>query len=92
MGFKRFEDLKVYQLAEELADMVWDIVTTWNYFEKNTVGMQLVRSADSVGANIAEGSCRGAVKDNQRFIKISRGSLHETKFWLRRALNKTKHL
>ena len=84
MPFVPFEDLKVFQLAEQLADQVWDIVLQWNYFEKETVGKQLVKAADSVGANIAEGSGRGSPKDNQRFIRISRASLNETKFWLRR--------
>ena len=85
MTFCRFEELKVFQLAEQLADEVWDIVISWKYFEKETVGRQLVQAADSVGANISEGSGRGTPKDNQRFIRIARGSFNETKFWLRRA-------
>jgi four helix bundle protein len=80
-----FENLQVYQLAETLADEIWEIVVKWNGFAKNTVGKQLVRSVDSIGANIAEGTGRGRYKDNQRFVKIARGSLYETKHWLRRA-------
>ena len=49
------------------------------------MGKQIVRSADSIGANIAEGTGRHNVQDNQRFVKIARGSLHETRHWLRRA-------
>lgn len=60
------------------------MVTGWDYLAKGTVGNQIVRSADSVGANIAEGTGRGSYKDNQRFVKIARGSLYETKHWLRR--------
>ena len=45
---------------------------------KNTVGKQIVRSADSIGANIAEGTGRHNFQDNQRFVKIARGSLNET--------------
>jgi four helix bundle protein len=52
---------------------------------QDTVGKQIVRSADSIGANIAEGSGRGTDKDYSRFLKISRGSLYETRHWLRRA-------
>lgn len=85
MGFRPFEELHVFQLAEKLADAVWDIVIEWGYFEKDTVGKQLVRAADSIGANIAEGTGRGTPKDNQRFIRIARGSFNETKYWLRRA-------
>jgi four helix bundle protein len=85
MAFLRFEDLRVFQLSEKLCDDIWDVATSWKYFEKNTVGMQLVKSADSIGANIAEGAGRGTPKDNKRFVRISRGSLNETKYWLRRA-------
>lgn len=85
MGFCRFEELKVFQLAEQLADKVWDIVMSWKYFDKETVGKQLVQSADSIGANISEGAGRGTPRDNRRFIRIARGSFNETKFWLRRA-------
>jgi four helix bundle protein len=85
MTFLRFEDLRVFKLAERLSDDIWKIVGAWNYFEKDTVGKQLVRAADSIGANIAEGSGRGYPNDNKRFVRIARGSLNETKFWLRRA-------
>ena len=88
MGFVRFEDLHIFQLAERLADEVWNIVNQWNYFDKDTVGKQLVGSADSIGANIAEGAGRGTPADNKRFVRIARGSLHETRYWLRRAYNR----
>ena len=52
---------------------------------KRTVGAQVVRSADSVGANSAEGTGRGSFKDNKRFVRYARGSLYETRHWLRRA-------
>ncbi len=48
-----FEDLDVYKLAENLANEVWFIVKQWDYFTKDTMGHQIVRSADSVCANIA---------------------------------------
>jgi len=85
MAFRRFEDLRVFQLAERLSDEIWDIVSTWDYFAKITVGKQLVSASDSIGANIAEGAGRGTPRENQRFIRISRGSFNETKYWLRRS-------
>jgi four helix bundle protein len=81
----RFENLRVYKLSEELADAVWEIVSRWDGFNRDTLGKQIVKSADSVGANIAEGTGRYGVKDNKRFVYFARGSLNETKHWLRRA-------
>jgi len=80
-----FENLRAYQLAESLEDAIWDIVMPWQIFARDTLGKQLVRCADSIGANIAEGSGRGSVLDNRRFVRMARGSLYETKHWLRRA-------
>lgn len=85
MGTGRFQDLAVYRLAERLADDVWRMVRGWDGLARDTVGKQLVRAADSIGANIAEGSGRGSFADNKRFVKIARGSLCEVQHWLRRA-------
>ncbi|HEY9729025.1 MAG TPA: four helix bundle protein [Chroococcales cyanobacterium] len=85
MSSKRFQDLEVYRLAERLADEIWKIVEGWQPLAQDTVGKQMIRSADSVGANIAEGVGRGSSQDNQRFVRIARGSLYETQHWLRRA-------
>ena len=85
MGKTNFENLRVYHLAEKLADRIWRIVVKWDYFSKTTVGQQIVDAIDGVGANIAEGTGRGSLQDNRRFVKIARGSLYETKHWLRRA-------
>ena len=83
-----FEKLRVYQLAKSLEDAIWDIVMRWKIFTRDTAGQQLVTSADSIGANIAEGSGRGSVLDNRRFVRMARGSLYETKHRLRRAFRR----
>lgn len=88
MASLEFENLDVYKLAEKLADQVWDLVAHWDGFAKDTVGKQLVRSTDSIGANIAEGAGRGSYQDNRRFIRIARGSLNETRHWLRRSFRR----
>jgi four helix bundle protein len=74
MAKSDFENLKVYQLSENLADEIWDVVLGWDRLTRDTVGNQIVRAADSIGANIAEGSGRGSFQDNRRFISIARGS------------------
>ena len=37
-----FENLRVYQLAEQLADEIWTVVASWNKFSSDTVGRQIV--------------------------------------------------
>lgn len=80
-----FENLQIYKLSEKLADQVWRVVIRWEKISRDTLGKQLVRAVDSVGANIAEGSGRGSEAELRRFLRISRGSLYETRHWLRRA-------
>ena len=80
-----FENLRVYCLAEEIADLSWEVVVKWSRLAQNTVGRQLINAADSIGANIAEGTGRGSFAENRRFARIARGSLFEVKHWLRRA-------
>ena len=82
------ESLKVYERSMDLGEGVWAMVEKWNYFEKDTVGKQLVRSADSVAANISEGYGRFHYKDSKKFYYYSRGSLYETKTWIRKANNR----
>jgi len=88
MSWVPFEELDVYRMAEDLADRIWNIARNWDAFTRSTVGNQLVRAVDSIGANIAEGSGRGSPADNRRFVRIARGSLNETRHWLRRAFRR----
>jgi four helix bundle protein len=82
---KGFENLRVYQLSEKLSDSIWSMARGWDQLAKDTIGRQLIRSADSIGANIAEGTGRGSFQDNRRFVRNARSSLYETRHWLRRA-------
>jgi len=86
----RIEDIEVYNLAEVFSDKIWFIATKWDFFAKDTVRKQIVRSADSISANIAEGFGRFHYKENKNFCYFSRGSIIETKGWLEKA--KTRDL
>jgi four helix bundle protein len=88
MGRPDFEDLQVYKLSERLGNEIWKIVMGWDNFSKDTIGKQIVRAADSIGANIAEGRGRYNFQDNKRFVKIARGSMNETIHWMRLAYSR----
>lgn len=54
MGYGPVEQLEVYRMAELAADRIYELLRPWPVFDKSTVGEQLVRATDSIGANIAE--------------------------------------
>jgi len=84
----KLEELNVYKLSMEMAERIWEIVLKWDYFQKDTMGKQLVRAADSIAANLSEGFGRYHYKENVNFSYYSRGSLFETKTWLTKAHNR----
>lgn len=69
----KYEDLEIYQISEELSDRIWNLVISWDYFEKDTIGKQIVKSADSIGANIDEGSGRGSYLDYKELTAAIEG-------------------
>lgn len=79
------EDLRVLKRSEDLADRVWNSMRRLRSFERRTLGEQLIRSADSIGANISECHGRYHFREKIRFLYYARGSLSETKYWVRRA-------
>jgi len=81
-------DLRIYNQSIEIGEKIWNIVITWNFFSKDTVGKQFVRSTDSIAANISEGFGRYHFKDSRNFLFYARGSLYETTTWLNKAYNR----
>jgi four helix bundle protein len=84
----KLEELKVYNMAMEMAEQIWNIVLKFDYFAKDTLGKQLARSSDSVASNLSEGFGRFHYKENRQFCYYSRGSLYETKTWIAKAHNR----
>jgi four helix bundle protein len=79
------ENFNVYNKAMALGSEVWTLTQPWDKFAKYTVGIQLVKSVDSIAANLSEGLGRYSVKEVRQFGIFSRGSLFETKTWLQKA-------
>ena len=84
----KLEELQVYQLSMKLGDEVWNNVIKWDFFAKRTVGKQVVRSVDSIAANLSECFGRYHYNEEKHFGYYSRGSLFETKTWLTKAFNR----
>ena len=82
------DDLRVYQMAMQLAEKVWGVVIKWDAFAKYSIGKQYTEAADSIGANISEGFGRFHFKDSKNFLYYSRGSLFETRTWTIKAHNR----
>jgi four helix bundle protein len=78
-------NLLVYRRAAALADEVRATAAEWGAFDRWTVGVQLVRATDSIGANVAEAFGRWGLKDQRRLLYVARGSAYETVHWLERA-------
>ena len=52
------------------------------------IGKQLVRAADSISANLAEGHGRYHFNDRLKYCYYARGSLEETKSWISKAIRR----
>lgn len=81
----QLNDVNAYKLSFHLSNHIWNVVITWDYFAKDTVGKQFVRAVDSISANIAEGFGRYHKKDKIHFYRIASGSLRECFDWNEKA-------
>ncbi|HEY2602057.1 MAG TPA: four helix bundle protein [Thermoleophilaceae bacterium] len=82
MAPSKFHDLDVYKHAIALADDLYARVVRWPILARSSMGEQVLRSVDSVGANIAESTGRWHTADRRRLLFIARGSLCETEHWI----------
>jgi carbamoyl-phosphate synthase large subunit len=77
MTATHFRDLKVWQLAMQLAKTVYQLTAEFPGEERFGLSAQLQRSAVSVPSNIAEGNGRGGTREYHRFVGIALGSIAE---------------
>ncbi len=88
--FLQLNDIGDYKASFHLSNYVWDIVMTWDYLARDTIGKQFIRAIDSISANIAEGFGRHGKNDKIKFFYYSFGSLKESFDWNEKA--KTRNL
>lgn len=71
-----YKNLLAWQAADELAALVHRLIVQFHqrYYK---LANQMLGSASSAKANIAEGYCRNSLGDYIRFCEIARGSLGE---------------
>jgi four helix bundle protein len=84
----KIKELPAYINSYKLSKIIWEETIKWDNFSKFSIGGQIVRSADSVSANIAEGYGRYFYKEKIKFYYYSRGSLQETIDWLRKSCDR----
>jgi four helix bundle protein len=82
------DDLSSYKIAMEMGDLIWNILSKWYYFAKDTIGKQYVRCVDSVAANISEGLGRFGRKDKIVFYRYVYASLFESRTWFDKAIQR----
>lgn len=81
----KLENITSYKIASELSDNIWSFVLKWPILAQKTIGEQLIRSIDSVAANIAEAEGRFFKKDKMKFLYQARGSLYESAHWVEKS-------
>jgi four helix bundle protein len=84
----KFEELRLLQASEAVADGIWKQVVQWDPLIRDVVGKQIAKSADSIGANIAEAFGRFHYGEKVQFLYYARATLFETKYWLNRVLER----
>lgn len=95
---KDFRDTMVWQRSQALFLSIFAECKNIPPYHVNSILVnQIIRSASSVSANIAEGFGRRTRKDYEQFLVIARGSVNETIDWLEKLkelkfINQEKYL
>src|SRR5688500_17340446 len=79
MTYERFEDLPVWNAAQDVAADVFALVDDRSFCGKGDLRDQVQRASLSISNNIAEGFERGTTAELICFLYIARGSAGETR-------------
>lgn len=85
---ERFEDLKSWQKARELANVIYDFSGNGEFAKDFELRNQIRRAAGSGMHNIAEGFDAGTDAEFVRFLKMARRSVSEVQSQLYLALDR----
>lgn len=83
-----YKELLAWQVADELANAVYDLTLKFPKDELYSLTSQLRRAALSVPANIIEGHARDNKNEFRHFLSIALGSLAETGYYIEFALRR----
>lgn len=79
---QNFRNLKVWERSHALTIDVYRSTKPFPREEIYGLTSQMRRAAVSIGANIAEGTCRGGDADFARFLQMAAGSASELEYHL----------
>ncbi|MBK8811679.1 MAG: four helix bundle protein [Acidobacteria bacterium] len=77
--FRRFEDLGVWKLAFECAELIYDVTENGEFARDYALRNQIRRAGVSIFSNIAEGFERDGNREFANFLSISKGSCGEAR-------------
>ena len=79
MKIKKFEDLKIWQLALKITKEIYDISAKKEFSKDFALRDQIRRAIISVSSNIVEGFEKNNSNEFIRFLKIAKGSIGEVR-------------
>lgn len=88
MKIERFEDIRAWQQARELANLVYDLTEQGNFARDFRLHDQIRGAASSIVHNIAEGFDDGSDAEFIHYLKYSRRSASETQSEIYLALDR----
>lgn len=77
MKIEKFEDIRAWQQARELTNLVYDLTEKGNFVKDYRLRDQIQGAAGSIMHNIAEGFDDGSEVEFIRFLKYARRSASE---------------
>tara|TARA_Y100000589_G_scaffold132495_1_gene126339 strand:+ start:12062 stop:12529 length:468 start_codon:yes stop_codon:yes gene_type:complete len=84
----KLEDLNLYNECQIFEQELWNKVSNWEDFAKDTLGKKLVLTADNISSNIAQGYGRYFFEENRQFCYKSRGALLDTRGLIKKAFDR----